>query len=516
VNRAPRFLLLLPIIVLQVFPVSAQESSQSPVFKSYRPPRPGALVEQSDVTYQMWQTFHLTQQANAGDGLAQHELGIRYLVGKGVQADTVRGAYWTEQAAAQRIIPAQFNLGILLMNGWGVAWNPFAAFPLFERAARAGMEEAQYLMATMYLDNLIVPRDYSTALAWATAAADSGYQPARTLCDELRPRVAGAALQPSPPAPQTHRSDTVTVPPAWSPVFLAFDTDTAADETERTFLERVSRNDQQPVQRLFEGLTSVDGADSLRLQRLEAAADAGSPEALMALAWRAIPSDSRTGDPVRAAEYLVRAVRHEAPYAAALLWDHLEDPDAAAALVRAVRSRDPRASYIVATLQAIGVHPPLLGGYAWLPEEDALGLLKASSGAGFRPAVLELGLCYYTGRWVRRDVGEAMAIWDRVAQGGDIEANVRRIAAMIQEGGGDPSAHLAQLDQAIAEGSVLAQVAAGLILEQGVGGKSGTGAAVRYYRDAASRGSQDAFRALLRLHDERRPADPRFSLPSGG
>jgi hypothetical protein len=114
------------------------QTGASPVFKSYTPPRPGAIVEQSDVTYQLWHTFDLTRRAGAGDVLAQQELAVRYLTGRGVKADTVRGAFWTISAAAQNMPPARFNLGILSSNGWGVAWNPFEAYDQFLWYAASG------------------------------------------------------------------------------------------------------------------------------------------------------------------------------------------------------------------------------------------------------------------------------------------------------------------------------------------------------------------------------------------
>jgi hypothetical protein len=494
----------------------AQTPSGSPVFRSYQPPGPGSLVVQSDVTYQMWQTFQLTRQANAGDALAQHELGIRYLAGNGVPADTARGAYWTGRAAAQRVIPAQFNLGILLMNGWGVAWDPFAAFQLFERAAQSGMREAQYLLGSLYLDNLVVPRSLTSAYRWVSASADSGYEPARVLREELQPQVPGRgtdSTRGAAPGPAAQPRQTAA---PWAPVFLAFGPDTSREETEGEFFARVARSDHPAVRGLVEGLDSLGAVDAARRRLLRDAADAGSPEAVMALAWLALRPPGAGGDVLSAAEMLVRGVRLDAPHAGGRLWDLLGRADAAAAVVRGIRAGNPRAAYVAAMLQALGLHPPLLGAYAWLPEEDALGLLRASAAAGFPPAVLELGLCHYTGRWVRRDTDSALAVWTSPAGSGALEGVVRRTVAMLQEGRGDPVVQRAVLEDAVGRGSVLAQVALATCEEQGIGGRMDAGAAARLYREAAVRGSQDAFRALRRMHDDRRPEEPRFRLPQEG
>ena len=39
------------------------------------------------------------EKANNGDASAQHELGIRYLLGRGFGVDTVKSAYWIQKAA---------------------------------------------------------------------------------------------------------------------------------------------------------------------------------------------------------------------------------------------------------------------------------------------------------------------------------------------------------------------------------------------------------------------------------
>ena len=78
-------------------------------------------------------------------------------------ADTIKGAYWIKQAADQKLTAAQFNYGILLINGWGVDWNPFEAFKQFYYAALDGMAQAEYVVGLLYTDNLIIKRDMAEA-----------------------------------------------------------------------------------------------------------------------------------------------------------------------------------------------------------------------------------------------------------------------------------------------------------------------------------------------------------------
>ena len=93
-------------------------------------------------------------------------------------ADTIKGAYWVGKAAEQNLTAACFNYGILLINGWGVEWNPFKAYDYFLKAAIDGMPEAQHLIGILYTDNLIVKKDNIEAYKWIKKASDQGYMPA--------------------------------------------------------------------------------------------------------------------------------------------------------------------------------------------------------------------------------------------------------------------------------------------------------------------------------------------------
>ena len=102
----------------------AQQKTESPVFKSYRPPLPPRL-EPSNNAAEIFQAFLTARKANAGDAVAQLELGNRYMVARGVEADTTKAAYWFGMAAAQGVTVAKYNLAILSYTGWGVSWKPF-------------------------------------------------------------------------------------------------------------------------------------------------------------------------------------------------------------------------------------------------------------------------------------------------------------------------------------------------------------------------------------------------------
>ena len=91
------------------FIVNAQDSTQSLAFKNKRPQQNAPYFYRPDLAYQIWQKFRLTQEANAGDPLAQHELGLRFLLGEGVPADTAQAVYWIKKAADHNLTSAKYN-----------------------------------------------------------------------------------------------------------------------------------------------------------------------------------------------------------------------------------------------------------------------------------------------------------------------------------------------------------------------------------------------------------------------
>jgi uncharacterized protein len=504
------------LLLAVAFPLLAQQSTQSPVFKAYKPPRPGAIVDQSDITYQLWHTFDLAQKAGAGDILAQEELAVRYLTGRGVKSDTARGAFWTLRAAAQNMPAARFNLGILYSNGWGVEWNPFAAYEQFLWCAQRGMPEAQYIIGTILMENLVVARDWHAVVGWLSAAADSGYAPARELLADVRSRA--PASQDGPPGPVTPPSDSLhaSAQPsstlAWAPVFLDFETDTGKVVDEATLIGDLLNAGQTETLRalgLSDSTVHLEDPVPGFQDALRRAADAGSPEALTLLGRCSERGLGVERDPVEAAADYLRAIRLDSPRAPELLLALLDGPGAMELVRARAKAGDATASFVIAALVGLRLTGPLQKSGSWMTEGEALRLLRRAADARYVPAMLELGVWYYAGRIGTADRDGALAIWEEAAELGNKEARVRSAAA---QAGPDSAARVDLFKLAAGEGSIVAQVALAYCMEQGTGVPVNRGNAARLYRSAAQRGSQDAYRALLRMYDAIRPADARFEL----
>jgi len=491
-------------------PLGAQEKSDSPVFKKYRPPAGPPLVESSDALYQMWQTFIITRKANAGDVLAQHELSIRYLLGRGAAADTVRAAYWMRRAAEADYVPAMFNYAIMCYNGWGVSWDPFEAYRLFRASALKKMPEAEYAMGQFLTEDLVVPRNFDSAYVWLRKAAGEGYGPAKEALARLEregigPGHADSAKQAAVKAPNTGL------------VFLDFPQDEEPVSGDSLLLKEAIQSASPSLRKalgLSKLLDAESPADSTTIAALLRAGDAGSPEALTVLARSYERGVGVSRDPVRACALYVRAIRLDSPRAPELLLKLLEQKGTLPHLKAEAGKGEPAAEFAWAGLSALGFDAALAQAQVYLSGDEAFHLLEKAGDRGYTPALVEEGLAYYAGRWVPRNMEKAMDIWTRAASLGSKDAMVR-IALTTLRAPADTSGRkeaVQILGKAAEEGSVLAEVGLGYCYETGTGVPRKNAEAAYYYRAASMRGSQDAFRALRRMHDAIRPDSPEFRL----
>lgn len=509
------------LVVLTATEIYTQDSSKSLAFKDNKPPQRRGIFYQPDPAYQLWQQFQLIKAANSGDPIAQHELGIRYLLGLNIPADTLKGAYWIRKAAESNIISAQYNLGILYMNGWGVNWNPFEAFRSFYQAAKNGMKEAQYAIGLFYTDNLIVKRNWQNAFYWLGKSAASGYEPALKMMDELKDKV---------PASVSLNDSLLTAPPPQEPDILSssFNNDPVQSSLGLVFIdfENISDTIQTVTDSMLtEDMRFIAGAETAdsnsfsdssvtinefgpdELSELLKAADAGSPEALAVLGRMYEKGITYKKNLLTAAAYYIRGVRMDSPKAALLLWEMVQDNKLMQEVAAAVQNEDPEAMYVWYSLYDLGFNQSIV-------QKDAFELLQKSAARYYLPAVIELGQNYYTGKMVQQDKERAVELWKYAYNSGNIEAGVRLASAVIYDNLGIFTINKAIeiLKNAESNGSVLAQVTIANCYESGIGLKKDPASAVKYYRYSAQRGNRFAYEQLVRLYDERRPDDELFRI----
>lgn len=493
-------------------PSAAQAPPKAKVFKENKAPTLN-LIRRSDDSYELWEEFVLMQKANSGDPNAQHELGIRYLIGRGFGLDTVKSAYWIQKAADQNHVIAHYNIGVFLNNGWGVPWNPFKAFEHFHYAATQGMPEAEYVYGSILTDNLVVTHDWSEAYRWMKKSADAGYAPARDALVEFEKRgiIAHADSSDTPSNRASKKDSSLAIPvPAWKPVLLDFSDETVTEENELAFLKEMLRKGSAELKSAL-GLSKLSAddlvADSTLLGLIQDAADVGSPEALAVLGRFYEKGIIVRKNLMIAATHYLRAIRLEFPRAPALLWNMLQEKNFLQQVHTLSLQGNANAEFVCAGLVAGGFDPQL-------PTQEAFQLLLKASAQNHVQAMIEAGICYYSGRWVEANKEKAIELWSRAAALGSREAQVRLVATIVISGAtmenyGIP---IPDLDSAAHKGSLLAQVALAYCYEMGVGLPRNKTEAVRLYRQSAYRGSQIAYYALKKMYDDLRPNSEEFRI----
>lgn len=467
------------------------------------------------LNYQLLETFILMQQANSGDVTAQHELGLRYLLGRGFPADTPKAVYWLAKAAEHDLPMAHYNLGILYIQGIGVAWNPFEAFKHFRSAAEDDMPEAEYVMGIMYAENFVVPRNWPQTYKYISRAARQGLEEAKDVKKELIQRgldttdtkdvVAPGKERPHNTAVRNTKQDT-----AFSFVFLDFQhTDTSTTVADTTLIKEAYQALPAAKDSAKAEKPATAEIDSVSRSAVKFAAASANPEALCMLGRCYEKGLGVKKDLILAAEYYFRALRVESTRAQALLWQLMRTEEFEKILEARSQKNDPDALYVWAGLTAIEFNKMLSG-------EQAVKLLERAAANEHIPSLIELGLCSITGRWVKEDKDKASELWTRASAEGEIEADIRIATANIVG-----ELHTESIDTAISilrrtskNGALLSDLGLAYCYEKGIGVSQDKGEAYRIYHKAMRRGSEKAFQALQRMYDELRPGDSEFQINS--
>ncbi|GBQ56057.1 hypothetical protein AA16373_0626 [Komagataeibacter swingsii DSM 16373] len=112
--------------------------------------------------------------AQAGDPVAAFNLAVCLRGGVGGVTDPVQAASWMERAANAGVVNAEYWYGRMLLDGEGVATDVAHARHWLERAAGHGLAEACVAAAQLRLEGRGGPRDHAGALALYHRAARSG------------------------------------------------------------------------------------------------------------------------------------------------------------------------------------------------------------------------------------------------------------------------------------------------------------------------------------------------------
>ncbi len=132
--------------------------------------------------------------AEEGIPAAQFCVGRLYANGFGVPMNDEQALKWYGLAAEQGHAEAQFNLGVMHANGWGVPMDDIEAAKWYRRAAEHGFVQAQMALAAVFHAGRGVERSVSEAYMWYAVAAELGDSAAVFKRDEIAKELAQSDL----------------------------------------------------------------------------------------------------------------------------------------------------------------------------------------------------------------------------------------------------------------------------------------------------------------------------------
>jgi uncharacterized protein len=139
--------------------------------------------------------------ADQGDASSQYCVGKMHYHGDGVKQDYAKALKWFSMASSNGCIQASYDLGDMYFNGIGVESNHESARDLFILAAEQHVDtiaqhnlsrrfqkvyaNAQYNLGLLFLDGHGVQSDIAIATEWLKKADDSGHKDAKHTLDSI-------------------------------------------------------------------------------------------------------------------------------------------------------------------------------------------------------------------------------------------------------------------------------------------------------------------------------------------
>jgi TPR repeat protein len=389
------------------------------------------------------------------------------------------------------------------------------------------MPQAEYVVGLEYTDDLVVKRDWGKAYLWIKKSASEGFAPAKkTLTDlvkyvdfsnvdttqSLTENVSAQTIKTTKNSTPNNNFNNSSLSSSLGLVFIDFGSkrDTSLHFSNQLLINDLLHDGNEKLDSVLHITEAKDTSlkiDSSNSKVLLQFADAGSPEALTILGRFYETGYYFPKDLLSAAVCYVQATRLDSPRSPYLLWEISRKTNFYNELKNLVEANDPRAMFIWYGLYLIKFDNQFTA-------EDAIKLLEHSASLNYIPALNELGLDYYTGRFVKQNKKKAITIWNNAEKMGSTEAKLRLAIATIYDAT-DNSGYakaVKEILDSVDKGSVLAQATLAYCYQFGFGIEQSIPEAVRFYRMAAQRGSSFAYSQLKQLYNSVRPSDPMFNL----
>lgn len=138
----------------------------------------------------------LREKAEAGDSIAQFELGQKYRLGIDVKQNYSTAFQWYSKSATQGYDRGQNAIGVMYKHGLGVKKNYASAHNWYQKAAAQGNLRAQFNLGLMYLNGDGLDKDYGYAKELFHQAAISNDMELRFKAIEFQDLAARYLLSP--------------------------------------------------------------------------------------------------------------------------------------------------------------------------------------------------------------------------------------------------------------------------------------------------------------------------------
>lgn len=135
-----------------------------------------------DVVYKKAYDEQLVSAANDGDPKAQYYLGLVFENGYGIASNASEATEWYRRAAEQGLDSAQVNLGMCYLEGIGITKNESEGVRWLTSAAEKGNTDAMFNLGA-YLYNI---GETSAGMDWLKKAAEQGNEEARKIVEEIK------------------------------------------------------------------------------------------------------------------------------------------------------------------------------------------------------------------------------------------------------------------------------------------------------------------------------------------
>lgn len=124
----------------------------------------------------------LLYDAGQGSKWAQHDLGLRYIKGEGVEKNDTLAVKWFTMAAESGLMYAQSCLANCYYEGLGGLEVDYPkAVEWYRKSAEQGLDYAQYRLGRCYGNGVGVEKNEEEAFKWLRMAARQDYEEAQEL-----------------------------------------------------------------------------------------------------------------------------------------------------------------------------------------------------------------------------------------------------------------------------------------------------------------------------------------------